>query len=648
MRELTRHLILATAGHVDHGKSALVRMLTGTDPDRLPEEKARGVTIDLGFAELNLESPDVTFLVGLIDVPGHEDFIKNMLAGVGSIDAALLVVAADDGWMPQTEEHLQILLYLDVRQIVVALTKIDLTDDTAGAIAAVRARLLDTPYADAAIVPTSTVTGEGIEALKSALAQMFRRLPAPRDYGKPRLPIDRAFSLKGIGAVVTGTLIGGRLSRGQTIHIYPHGTQARIRSVHSHNREITSAGPGSRVALNVPDVALADRRTENPGAIRRGYTITAAPFRPARRLCALLTRSPRRTSFAGKLSAIETGALLQLHHGTTVVAARVRFLGARALELGQQCLAILKTDAPLLAFSRDRFVLREADRTVAGGLILDPLAPALTRRRERYRQAVAELAAHPDDCLYHFRAQLAREPILPRQEVLAQTDFSQAQIDTAIGSTGTIAQGPYLIEQSLWHMLIESIKTRIRAHHTSHPEQTGLPLSDLRSNLANGASVALYGPAKKKTPLLLDSIIACICKGDFICCNGIVRHAAHSPVLPPRLRLDGDKLLKTLAAGGLNPVSRAELCPTDTAHQALRFLIATGQAVELSRDIVVSAEAFKKARDLLEAHLTIQATATVSQLKTLLSSNRRVVVPLLEKFDHDGVTRRDGDLRRLR
>src|SRR5688572_21886039 len=208
--------ILATAGHVDHGKSAVVRTLTGVDPDRLPEEKLRGITIDLGFAHLMLDRGDQRFRVGIIDVPGHEDFVKNMVAGVGSIDLALLIVAADDGWMPQTEEHLQILTYLGVTRAVVALTKIDLAEDEPAVRAELREKLADSPFAEAPIVSSSVMSCRGIPELKEALASVLETTPPPRNIAKPRLPIDRVFVLRGIGTVVTGTLTGGELQRGQS------------------------------------------------------------------------------------------------------------------------------------------------------------------------------------------------------------------------------------------------------------------------------------------------------------------------------------------------------------------------------------------------------------------------------------------------
>ncbi|MGH8100123.1 MAG: selenocysteine-specific translation elongation factor, partial [Chthoniobacterales bacterium] len=245
---MTKHFIIATAGHVDHGKSALVKALTGTDPDRLPEEKARQITIDLGFAELNLPGG---IHAGIVDVPGHEDFVRNMIAGIGSIDLALFVVAADDGWMPQSEEHLQILTHLGVRRAIIALTKTDLK---AIDIEVIRNRLIDTPFAQSPIIRTSVRTGEGLEDLKSAFAGEFASMQPPRDYGKPRLFIDRVFSLRGIGTVVTGTLTGAELRRGQKIVIQPGNRKTRVRSIQSHRRELESAQPGMRTAINLPDV----------------------------------------------------------------------------------------------------------------------------------------------------------------------------------------------------------------------------------------------------------------------------------------------------------------------------------------------------------------------------------------------------------
>ena len=251
-----RNFIIATAGHVDHGKSALVKALTGTDPDRLPEEKARGITIDLGFAELSLTAPNGDPLhAGIIDVPGHEGFVRNMIAGLGSIDLALLVVASDDGWMPQTEEHLQILFYLGISKAVIALTKADLgqVEKTSSQI---RDQLRHTEFAQAPIIPTSTRTNNGIAELKAALASALSSVQPQHDIGKPRLFVDRAFTLRGIGTVVTGTLGGGTLRRGEEVIVQPRKLSARIRSLQNHGRDSELAMPGMRTALNLPDLAV--------------------------------------------------------------------------------------------------------------------------------------------------------------------------------------------------------------------------------------------------------------------------------------------------------------------------------------------------------------------------------------------------------
>src|SRR5207237_671551 len=328
-RMTTRHFIIATAGHVDHGKSALVKALTGTDPDRLPEEKRRQITIDLGFAELNLTAASGDKIhAGIVDVPGHEDFVRNMIAGVGSVDLALFVVAADDGWMLQTEEHLQILTYLGVERAVIALTKSDL-GNARSITAQVRERLHDTAFARSPIIPTSARTGEGIESLKSALASELSTMQPQRDFGKPRLFIDRAFILRGIGTVVTGTLTGGRLRRGEGVVIQPQNFDARIRSIQSHGCEVEYAQPGMRTAINLPDVGIGD----GLGQIKRGDVITVADpsaslwASPASRasstLVVRLEKSHRLKPKDPAARPLKNGISVNLHHGTSRFPAKV-------------------------------------------------------------------------------------------------------------------------------------------------------------------------------------------------------------------------------------------------------------------------------------------------------------------------------------
>ncbi|PYL16480.1 MAG: selenocysteine-specific translation elongation factor, partial [Verrucomicrobia bacterium] len=285
-----KNFILATAGHVDHGKSALVKALTGTDPDRLPEEKARKITIELGFTQLILDGLNEQRLhIGIVDVPGHEDFVRNMIAGAGSIDLALFVVAVDDGWMPQTEEHLQILNYLGVERAVIAVSKSDL-NGVERTTTQIREQLRDTAFARSLIVPVSARDQRGIENLKRALASELSGMQPQRDIGKPRLFIDRAFTLRGIGTVVTGTLTGGELRRGQNVVVQPQNFEARIRSIQSHGCELESAKPGMRTAINLPDVAIG----AGPEQIKRGDVIISVDLgRSSCTLDVLLEKSLR-------------------------------------------------------------------------------------------------------------------------------------------------------------------------------------------------------------------------------------------------------------------------------------------------------------------------------------------------------------------
>ena len=270
-----KNFILATAGHIDHGKSTLIEAMSGTNPDRLPEEQKRGMTIDLGFAHLDItdsEDKDLTFSLGLIDVPGHADFVKNMVSGAGSVDLAMFVVAADDGWMPQSEEHLQILSYLNVKKAVIALTKSDTVDDIEFSIEMIKESLKDSNFENATIVPVCALIGDGIDELKSVITKELKNLPSLEGLAKPRLSVDRVFSPKGVGTVVTGTTHGGGFEKSQKIVIQPQGSDATIRAIQSHSSQLENCKPGMRTALNLPDIEILKGKSKE--GIRRGDTVT--------------------------------------------------------------------------------------------------------------------------------------------------------------------------------------------------------------------------------------------------------------------------------------------------------------------------------------------------------------------------------------
>jgi len=629
-----QHFIVATAGHVDHGKSALVKALTGTDPDRLPDEKARGITIDLGFAHLELPAAapgTSSFLLGIVDVPGHEDFVKNMVAGVGSIDLALFVVAADDGWMPQTEEHLQILTYLGVSRAVVALTKIDLTRDEHGVSAKIREKLLDTPFANAPIIPTSVVNGRGLDHLKAALTSVLTETAPPADIGKPRLPVDRVFKLQGIGTVVTGTLTGGALRRGQTVTIQPSGKKARVRTIQSHNRDVEVSGPGRRTALNLPDLnALGD--------IQRGDTVTLEVFgEPSTIIDVRLEISPR------AVRSLKDGSRVQIHHGSCNVGALVAFYESKDLAAGEHALAQLRFEKPSFVFAGDRFIVRDwpEQNTMAGGIVLDPDASRrLFRSAARFRY-LNDRGKSPGDVLNFVTSQVMRDGGGRRSQLLLKSRFSTDAISDAVSRAAAegrvIIRGEYVFEPAKWQVWRSRAVDAIDRQHRAHSEQMGLSLTDLRTILK----------AELQDEVLFNTLVEDLYASDFVRVGAAIRRATHRPTLPAQLQAAGAKLRSTLAAKPFDPPSRKELAPDPVSQQALRFLLATGEAVEINMEVLMTAENVGRATELIRQFIRDHGPATVSELRQTLGSSRRVIVPLLERLDRDGVTLRQDDRRAL-
>jgi selenocysteine-specific elongation factor len=629
-----RHFILATAGHVDHGKSALIKALTGTDPDRLPEEKLRGITIDLGFAHLELGDPaggGAPIVLGIVDVPGHEDFVKNMVAGVGSIDLAMLVVAADDGWMPQTEEHLQILSYLGVTRAVIALTKIDLAQDEQAATAAVRDRLAGTPFAKAAIVPTSVVASRGLDDLKAALARTLANAPPPADIGKPRLPVDRVFKLQGIGTVVTGTLSGGALRRGQGVAVEPAGKSARIRNVQSHGQDVEAITPGSRTALNLSLDAVED--------IHRGDVVTLAEFAGSSSvLDVLIEVSPR------AMHAIKDGARVHVHHGSGAVAARVAFRERESLAAGERAVAQLRLEGPAFVFAGDRFILRDwtERRTLGGGIVLDPDGNRKAFRTEARAQFLAARAASPTDAGVFVGSLVEYSGATRTPQLLRRSRFSAAAVSDAVSRLAKdgaiVVSGELLIDAEVWQALGRKAADVIDARHRAHPEDAGLPLNDLRAALQDDLPVAE----------IFEPLVADLCIKDFVRAGAAIRRASHRPALTPQLQVAGGKIRAMISAKPLDPPSRKDLAPDIASQQALRYLVQSGELVEINVEIVMSAEAVRQATILVRDFIRKHGPATTSDLRQMLGNSRRVAIPLLERLDRDGITVRQGDQRVLR
>jgi len=633
------HYIVATAGHVDHGKSALIEALTGTDPDRLPEEKARGITIDLGFAHLELMAPvsgpaeaGHYIHVGIVDVPGHEDFVKNMVAGVGAVDLALLVVAADDGWMPQTEEHLQILSYFGVDRAVVALTKVDLAADEAAAMAGIRDRLKGTRFADAPIVPTSVVTGAGLEALRSTLARELSNAPPPRDIGKPRLAVDRVFTLSGAGTIVTGTLVGGRLQRGQAIVIQPTGRPARIRRIQSHGRDVDVSGPGTRTALNLADV-------DPVAGVHRGDVITLPEMGGASDcIDVVLEISPRANR------PLKDGVRVRVHHGSGNVPAHVALGAGRELAVGHSQLAQLRLEAPVFLCAGDRLTLRDwsEQHTLAGATVLDPDASRRAFRSPGRQQWLARVAASLGDPAGFVAAWLSRDAVLRPMRAFVKTRFSREEIDAALrqlaGRGTAVLAGDMAVDANAWSAARARAAQCIDDVHRSHPERAGLPVTELRNVIA------------REFPFedLFDALVGSLVQDGFARSGAVIHRASHRAQLPEPLRAAGEALRRRLAAQPLEPPSRKELAPDAAAQRALKFLIESGEVVEISADVVLGAGAVAHATAQVRDFIAKHGPATVSELRQTLGSSRRIVVPFLEYLDRTFVTVRHGDRRALR
>ena len=631
-----RHLVIATAGHVDHGKSALVKALTGTDPDRLPEEQRRHITIDLGFAELDLWAPNGNRIhAGVVDVPGHEDFVRNMIAGVGSIDLALLAVAADDGWMPQTEEHLQILAYLGVQRIVIALSKCDLPNMNT-ATAQIRQELRGTPFADCQIVPTSVRTGEGITDLKSALARELAGLRPHGDIGKPRLFVDRAFKLRGVGTVVTGTLNGGSIRRGSEVFVQPRNIPARVRSVQNHGREVEFAQAGMRTALNVPDLSIGEN------GIQRGDLVTVQSLgRPSSTLDVLVERSARlkRNSVAAR--AIRNGSSVQVHFGTAHTAARVALLDTPTLAAGQSAIAQLRLDASILAFVDDRFVIRDSSEqnTIAGGRVLDPDGDRAKFRSAAQVQFLRMRAAAPFNPAVSIQSQLARDEFAESKTLLLKSNFDGQEIAAALSDLvrdrRIVQAGDIAADASYWRSLIDQAAGLIDRAHKTHPERRGINISGLRNEL------------KITSEKLFAAVLSELTHNDFARSENQIARKSHRPSLPPQLLSAAEKILSALSAKRFDPPDRKTFSQDQHLRQALRFLIEQGEVVEVGNDIVLLRDSADEMEKTIAEFLGDNRSGTASQIRERIGTTRRIIIPFLEYLDRRGVTRRTGNQRVL-
>ncbi|MEX2579273.1 MAG: selenocysteine-specific translation elongation factor [Verrucomicrobiales bacterium] len=644
-----RHYILGTAGHIDHGKSSLIEKLTGTDPDRLPEEKQRGMTIELGFANLSLETTDGSgdeLVLGVVDVPGHADFVKNMVAGVGAVDLGLFIVAADDGWMPQTEEHYQILQYLGLEKVVVALTKIDLVDDLELVLEDLKENLQGGRWEGAPVVPVSSHTGEGIDRLREAIAAILTETEPVRDIGKPRLPVDRAFSLKGVGTVVTGTLAEGTLHAGDDLTVQPAGTAAHVRSVQSHGEKADSVPPGTRTALNLSGIGVREGRRSSDTGIGRGDVLTRARLGAAvTTIDVLLAKSDRAIrGMRRSTKAIRTGREVMFHHGSAGVPARVHFLGQRSLAPGESVPAELRFREPVYVFVGDRFVIRDASLglTLAGGIVLDEDANRRAFRKPFQAAFLEARAEDPENPETLVRSQLVRDKAAHVPSLLAKSHFGESTIRAMterLVEDGVLERsGDWVFEAEWWRRIGTLAAEEVNAVHRDHPEKLGMPLRDLRSVIEPEL------PAPKFFDMVLEGLLA----GEFSTAGPHVHRRDHRPRLPAELVQAGETVRGRLAADPASPPNKGETATNPAEEKALKFLTHTGEVIELDPKTVISSAGYDQLEAEISAYLRDRGRATASELRQHTGTVRRILMPLLEKLDEGGVTVREGDERRLR
>jgi selenocysteine-specific elongation factor len=608
--------VVATAGHVDHGKSALILALTGTDPDRLAEEKRRGLTIDLGFAWTTLPSGRE---VGFVDVPGHERFVRNMLAGVGPVRLVLFVVALDEGWKPQSEEHLQIVDVLGAHGGVVALTKRDLVDEAVlqARTEEVRARLRGTRLEGASIVPCSSASGEGMDAVVSALDDMLAAAPPPEHDGRPRHFIDRVFTIRGAGTVVTGTLAGGPISTGQEAEILPTGHRARIRGLQTHKRSLDVAWPVSRVAVN-----LAGTPKEE---LERGDVLTL----PGRWRATSRFEGWVRTVRALEHPLTSRGAY-KLYAGSSERDARIRLYGAAELKPGEDAFLRVTLSRPVVLDFHDGFVLREAGRqeTVAGGLVLDvdpPLRPAHDRA-ERLRARVEG-----------GRKELAVDVVRDRGAMRAAELIPIAGVhpDEAV-RRGAVRVGEWLVAPEIAGATGDALLAGLSEHHRVHPLRPGLEVGEAR--LALAAVLPAFSD-----PDLADALLESLASAGAVVREGtIVRLPDH--LVTTEGREDAGQLVEAVREGEPTPPSVPDLVARGYGLELIRAICQEGRLVRVSPDIVVTPEFLAKAEDIVRAQGGPPGI-TVSRFREALGTSRKYALPILEFFDGRGVTRRQGDVR---
>jgi len=618
--------VIGTAGHVDHGKSTLVKAMTGMDPDRLREEQERGLTIDLGFAWMTLPDGEE---VSIVDVPGHERFVGNMLAGVGAIDMALLVVAADESVMPQTREHLAILDLLQINRGLVAITKADLVDgDWLALVAADVAKTLrGTTLEGAKAVPVSAVSGSGMPDLLAAIQGVLKESQPRKDLGRPRLSIDRSFTISGFGTVVTGTLIDGRLKPGQEIEVLPSGAQGRIRGLQTNKSKLDEALPGRRLAVNISGV--------DHDRLKRGDVLTSPGWlRPT------IAVDVRFQAIAGLPRPVRHNLNVTVHAGSSEVMGRLRLLDTDAVDPGASAWAQLKLDAPLTVVKGDHYVVRAGGATIGGGSIVVPHAvrhqrmhaPTIERLAVMERGTDREVlvnamqASEPAE----FGAVARRANLSPEQAALELDALVSEGLVVPAGQQRTGA-GAMFYTLGGWNAVCDTARQALAAYHRQFPLRKGAPREELRSRL-------------NLTAQIFANVLPMLVERGVVADDGVsVRLPEHQPKLSAAQEKQATEYMKMLLENPYAP-------PTDSTPDegVLGVLADRGDVVRVSESVAFSKDAYEDMVRKIRGHITEKGRITVADVRDLFGTSRKYALALMEHLDRERVTRRVDDVRVLR
>jgi selenocysteine-specific elongation factor len=617
--------VIGTAGHVDHGKSSLVLALTGIDPDRLPEEKEREMTIDLGFAWLSF--PDGTE-AGIVDVPGHERFVKNMIAGVGGIDAVIFLVAADDGWMPQSEEHLEILKLLDIKHGIVVISKIDLVKEDWMSLVKedVKDKLKGTFLENAPIVQTSTAKKTGIDELYLEIEKMIKKIQPQRDIGKPRIYIDRVFTISGRGTVITGTLINGSFSLGEEVKILPQGKSARIRELQSHKKKREKSEPGTRVALNLAGVEKT--------LISRGDVVVK------------LDQGITTTVLDAKVNLISTQKFPLRHNsqilsilGTTELLAKAILLDRDILKPGESGFVQLRFSDPLVARVGDHFIMRLPSPaiTVGGGIVLDT-AP---KRHKRKDKASLNFLSERENLnlVDLILSELKTEDCVAEKELLGESNFSSNEIESTLKElekeSRLLRINGMLVASDFWNELLSQILKLIENEHKKYPFKIGIRIADL------------LGKIKFKV-ILVDKALNHLISTEKIKKRGAYLHLPeHLPQLTPEQQEISKKIAQRFALTPSSPPTKDEFLKEKGFPEVISFMLQNEELIELKEGVLYRKNDFEKIKNRVVEFIRKNGPSTVSQLKDHLKTTRKYAVPVLEKLDQLDITRREEDKRVL-